>query len=215
MEQTKHTPGPWKLNLSEYKEHEITNESGQMFIAQVYLFDADDKTKANAQLIASAPETAAERDSLKQWKEEATELFGKWNKVDEYIRNHSEVKLGASITDEALRFIQERDSLKIELENLKDDITEWDSRLSSSETERDKLKDENERLTRAYRSVGEALEESQKGNKLLVEALEKMYMREYAGNCLTIEEAMKKSVESDSFEQSIIEIIQDARAINP
>lgn len=108
-----------------------------------------------------APTTAAERDSLKQWKEEATELFGKWNKVDEYIRNHSEVKLGAFITDEALRFIQERDKLREEVERLKADLKYQEESFCSmtsnrtafkfwkeKELELSKLKEENERLTK-------------------------------------------------------------------
>ena len=78
---SKHTPGPWKVEFSEYKEHEIFNESGQMSIAQVYLFDADEATRSNAELIAKAPDLLKENerlnDTLSEWDEDILELKGK------------------------------------------------------------------------------------------------------------------------------------------
>lgn len=61
-----HTSGKWRAHFSEaHCNWEIKNESGQMFIAQVYGFDADEQRDANAALIARAPELLEENEKLK------------------------------------------------------------------------------------------------------------------------------------------------------
>lgn len=54
---TSHTPGPWKARIYPYGDHhQVSNKSGQMFIADVLKLDADEQTEANAKLIAAAPD---------------------------------------------------------------------------------------------------------------------------------------------------------------
>jgi len=57
----KHTPGPWKLDLQETyewptEEIEIMDNDGDGFIAKVYAHTNIETQKANARLIAAAPD---------------------------------------------------------------------------------------------------------------------------------------------------------------
>src|SRR5262245_18134023 len=65
-----HTPGPWRV-------HKMTRieASDYGLIANVRGNLSDRVTHANAHLIAAAPETAAERDRLKQTLEEIVHLI--------------------------------------------------------------------------------------------------------------------------------------------
>lgn len=233
-QQTKHTPGPWESGTYIHETpagHKaakfyklIYYYSGpiRMHLADVYGYDQAE-LEANAQLIAEAPTTAAERDSLKQWKEEATELFGKWNKVDEYIRNHSEVKLGAFITDEALRFIQERDKLKEEAEELRnllvlrnEEVHEEHKQNGFLDEELSKLKEENERLSlqnkawlKSHNQINQDLRDI---NKSLVEAL-KIGFNELSASRDSMEG--DERLELDKTLDVMLSAISKAKALNP
>ena len=60
---SKHTPGPWEI-----KNQNLVAEGGNCVLANLHMWqgDAPDEGKANARLIAAAPETAAERDRLRK-----------------------------------------------------------------------------------------------------------------------------------------------------
>lgn len=88
-------------------------------------------------------ETAAERDSLKQWKESAMQVLATWDKVCDSIQNRNDIKVGESISLKAVELIQERDRLKEEVEHLNQVITRKDMQ---SITKIDSFKEENERL---------------------------------------------------------------------
>ena len=68
--EAKHTPGPWKsvrgvaTTVAELAKHDCILDSSGIEIAEIYRRDNDDEQHANAQLIAAAPETAAQRDDL-------------------------------------------------------------------------------------------------------------------------------------------------------
>lgn len=105
-------------------------------------------------MLNCAESTAAERDSLKQWKEEAMFVMGLWDKVGDYIQQHPDVKAGASKSEAALELIQERDKLKEEIEELKKrsshnyggGFTEDEITIHALRNKNSKLKEENERL---------------------------------------------------------------------
>lgn len=70
-----HTPGPWKVNENRTRGQDRiicsttadTQDDGQVAYALDFgRFDLDAEADANARLIAAAPETAAERDRLKE-----------------------------------------------------------------------------------------------------------------------------------------------------
>jgi len=63
---TKHTSGPWKLRKSKYHEHTIQNESGQMQVAEINIFDTDEASLANGKLIATAPELLYDGEFLRK-----------------------------------------------------------------------------------------------------------------------------------------------------
>lgn len=66
--ENKHTPGPW-LYVHGYIVEKMGN--GEIYaIAKLLTAWDDDEAKANARLIAAAPETAKERDELKKENEE-------------------------------------------------------------------------------------------------------------------------------------------------
>lgn len=56
----KHTPGPWKLDVSDNPIYWIAIDTGR------YSMEIERKYLADARLIAAAPETATERDQLKE-----------------------------------------------------------------------------------------------------------------------------------------------------
>lgn len=73
MSQTKHTPGPWKIVTNGSDEDCIVrtiNSNGPTNLSEVCIVTtgsfSDEVELANAEFIASAPETAAERDRLKE-----------------------------------------------------------------------------------------------------------------------------------------------------
>lgn len=60
----KHTPGPWVYSFESVDpEWAVVTTVGGSVIANV---NSDHRQEANARLIAAAPETAAERDRLKE-----------------------------------------------------------------------------------------------------------------------------------------------------
>lgn len=65
--ETQHTPGPWKIENNVYGEIVITRPlkvGGTGAICKLFYID-DDRTKANAALIASAPDLLKENKQLK------------------------------------------------------------------------------------------------------------------------------------------------------
>lgn len=65
MKQTKHTPGPWQVQTFRTRAgHFICTSPAGPDIAVVKGNNLE--SEANARLIAAAPETAAERDRLKE-----------------------------------------------------------------------------------------------------------------------------------------------------
>ena len=64
---TKHTPGPWHVTSDvEPGSIKIIGGPKQYSIAGLYFTGYPQDTEANARLIAAAPETAAERDRLRE-----------------------------------------------------------------------------------------------------------------------------------------------------
>lgn len=61
----KHTPGPWKIKITERHGLTLTGCYSSIYTAKGEYICEDVSTEANAHLIAAAPETAAERDDFK------------------------------------------------------------------------------------------------------------------------------------------------------
>ena len=59
-----HTPGPWSIKIGA-RTFYIHGSEDTYIIAEAHRNYADPQRESNAQLIAAAPETAAERDRLK------------------------------------------------------------------------------------------------------------------------------------------------------
>jgi len=77
-----HTPAPWNINLSriENKPHKIiiygqTKRIALCFKEDNSVYVNETEALANAQLIAAAPQTAAERDKLKEINAELLEAL--------------------------------------------------------------------------------------------------------------------------------------------
>lgn len=92
--QSKHTPGPWQALHSSNGTFEIfsknndeTGEFGRRHICDINNDDVSDK--ANAALIAAAPETSAERDLLKNI------LFQRDSRIDQ-LEHNAKVHLAAA-----------------------------------------------------------------------------------------------------------------------
>lgn len=65
----KHTPGKWQTSELGHKDSGhwlIQNESGQLMIAETCGMASDGEDKANAELIARAPELLEENESFKK-----------------------------------------------------------------------------------------------------------------------------------------------------
>lgn len=75
------------------------------------------------QELSAAREEIAE---LKLWKEQQFEV---WNNVDEYSRNHPDIKIGESVSDHCLKLMKERDELKKEVEKLKENYDDSETEL--------------------------------------------------------------------------------------
>ena len=81
---TKHTPGPWKVDLWEDGRLDVISDHSDMTICEVTTrihvepppnLSEYEEHQANASLIADAPETAAERDRLKALNAELVEAL--------------------------------------------------------------------------------------------------------------------------------------------
>jgi len=131
MNETKHTPGPWKIEKSKgpnarpfdrfeivsIERREMSNVYGiepapkRTQIASIRATASKSITAANASLIAAAPETAAERDRLKEISADLLEAldsllslgvaegFGIWEDWEE-VKTAREVIAKAKGTDD-------------------------------------------------------------------------------------------------------------------
>lgn len=144
-QQTKHTPGPWTVRYGSGIDFRIESETyGTVCVSKFpspsaeSMDEHEEEQKANAQLIAEAPTTAAERDSLKE------EVKG------------LEAQLRASKHDTGI-FKGERDKLKEEVEEATKINNHLRSELKFCDDKISKLKEENERLTQIKVSLLESL----------------------------------------------------------
>lgn len=65
--ETKHTPGPWYRNIKPASKYPIIFAGDNLHVAQVISRGVSEaQCEANCDLIAAAPETAAERDRLRE-----------------------------------------------------------------------------------------------------------------------------------------------------
>ena len=66
----KHTPGPWHLEVGEDGPPVVKDDNGEFvtYLSETRYHDGrhDQEAEANARLIAAAPQTAAERDRLRE-----------------------------------------------------------------------------------------------------------------------------------------------------
>jgi hypothetical protein len=83
-----HTPGPWRAKKAtvrgEVNEWYVTDDDGVAVIASCVTDIAGEPSEANARLIAAAPDTAAERDRLREIN---AELLFKLISAANYIKN--------------------------------------------------------------------------------------------------------------------------------
>lgn len=106
--ETKHTPGPWRIKESQFGGIVTWSVNFGPIGTMDYCEVSGPSAEANARLIAAAPETAAERDELKAWKEQS--IFTTQPLFD-FMQSHKDLKVGDSITQKAIEFIKERDIL--------------------------------------------------------------------------------------------------------
>lgn len=58
----------------------------------------------------------AERDNLVAWKQSRLTVEAWWQRVDEFVRNHPEAKVGDSVCELTLKWLKERDEVVDALE---------------------------------------------------------------------------------------------------
>ncbi len=56
---------------------------------------------------------------LAKWKREQLEVSAWWSTLEDYVRKHREARLGQNVSAIALRWLQERDELRAQLERLR------------------------------------------------------------------------------------------------
>lgn len=78
---TKHTPGPWKANWNKHYFQIDSERDGQIgdACASQFITGNTDKGKANAKLMAAAPELL---EALEEIEERANEKMGDWAWVE-------------------------------------------------------------------------------------------------------------------------------------
>jgi hypothetical protein len=98
MMKTKHTPGPWTLPKFSGADKSIEIPEPQVLIDYD---DVDHKEQAaNAQLIAAAPETAAERDQLKEVNAKLVEALKTFIQAEEeYRETNSDTEFDDPLSD--------------------------------------------------------------------------------------------------------------------
>jgi hypothetical protein len=80
---TQHTPGPWAQSIGDDDWHQIiSHPDGEGLIADVNAYKGSPKGRANARLIASAPELLAALQSLLLTAEQLNEELEKATGID-------------------------------------------------------------------------------------------------------------------------------------